>query len=182
MNLQRNKKKNICIVINVDNVVDIITNSSSELFVLEGETKEIVEEMIKDIYPDYKNEYKEVVCLRDASDDDIITYFDYVINSCYNFYDQTRGMNEEGKRKFEIKKAIETAAKYGMQPEDFYQNWKETCERKWFHTDISSEGLKTIANKLDPHGKIFLLYSIDDNPNWEMQENLISIGRRYHLG
>ena len=31
---------------NIDNTIDIITNSSSELFVLQGRTKELVESMI----------------------------------------------------------------------------------------------------------------------------------------
>ena len=35
-------QKKVLIEIKVDNVVDIITNSSSELFILSGDTKEIV--------------------------------------------------------------------------------------------------------------------------------------------
>ena len=59
-NIKIIKMKKILFAIKVNNVVDVITNSSSELFVLKGETKNIVEEMITNIYPNYKNEYEEV--------------------------------------------------------------------------------------------------------------------------
>ena len=35
---------------------------------------------------------------------------------------------------------------------------------------------------LDPEQKLWFLFSINENPNWEMQENLMNIGTRYHLG
>ena len=38
------------------------------------------------------------------------------------------------------------------------------------------------AELLDPNGQIFLMFSIKDNPNWDMQEKLMEIGTRYHLG
>ena len=65
MSLQKNKKT--LIVISVNNVIDIITNSSSELFVLKGETKEIVTEMIRDIYPDFESDYESLKHISELS-------------------------------------------------------------------------------------------------------------------
>ena len=72
-------KKKVLFEIKVNNVIDVITNSSSELFVLKGETQEIVEEMIKDIYPDYKNEYEDLKPLKEVSSSDFRTYLDQTI-------------------------------------------------------------------------------------------------------
>ena len=51
--------------IELDHCIDIITNSSSELFILKGATKELVKEAIKKVYPDYLDEYQEVKSLSD---------------------------------------------------------------------------------------------------------------------
>ena len=37
-------------------------------------------------------------------------------------------------------------------------------------------------NMLDPENNTWLLYSLDENPNWEYQEKLSTIGERFHLG
>ena len=176
-----NNKKTL-IVIAVDNHIDLITNSSSELFVLQGDTQDTVEEMIKAVYPDYLNEYEYPECLRDAEPETINSYLSWVEHGWYRDYEAKRGMTDEEERKYDIKKAEEKAAKYGMSPAKFYKDWASTIIDKWFYPRISEEGLRTAAKQLDPDGKIFLLYSIDENPDWEMQEALSSIGTRYHLG
>ena len=65
---------------NVDNTIDIITNSSSELFVLKGKTKEIVEEMIREVYPSFEDEYK-LVTIEEYDEDDLSTYINSVFLS-----------------------------------------------------------------------------------------------------
>lgn len=39
-----------------------------------------------------------------------------------------------------------------------------------------------VCKDLDPNGNMWFMFSIDQNPNYEMQENLMSIAERYHLG
>ena len=60
----------------VDNTIDIITNSSSELFVLEAQSEEHVKEMIRDVYPDYLSEYEEVVSISTCTTGQLETYID----------------------------------------------------------------------------------------------------------
>jgi hypothetical protein len=44
-------------VFTVDHCIDIITNSSSELFILDGDSKKIVEELLESTCPGYLAEY-----------------------------------------------------------------------------------------------------------------------------
>lgn len=170
-------------VFNIDNTIDLITNSSSELFVLQGDTQEQISELIRSIYPDYLNEYREVVRLKDASEDDKYTYVNWVEESWYNSERYDFKLSEEERYKKDVEAAIAKAKKYGMKPETFYKGWKKSLENKnWFYTTYSEKGLNKIIKTVDPDGKIYLLYSIDENPDWEHQERLMEIASRYHLG
>ena len=53
---------------NIHSIIDIITNSSSELFVFEAKTGDILKDLISGVYPDYLTEYREVELLSDLSD------------------------------------------------------------------------------------------------------------------
>lgn len=164
----------------VDNVIDIITNSSSELFVLEEQTLEIAKEMIANKYPDYLSEYNEIVCLRDAEPSAISTYESWVEGPWHSNYDYRS--TPEDRKKNKIRAAERKAEKYGMAKTKFYTNWEDRNNDGYWYPNISAEGYRKIAKKLDPDGKIFLLFSIDENPNWEMQEELECVATRYHLG
>ena len=175
-------QKKVLIEIKVDNVVDIITNSSSELFILSGDTKEIVQEMVSDVYPNYLNEYEQIVSLREADDDQIDTYLDQIENPIWNIWEATRNMSEEEERLYRINIATEIAKKYKMTPDEYYIDWEDTKNNKYFYPQASSEGLRKAAELLDPNRQIFLMFSMGDNPNWDYQEKLMEIGTRYHLG
>ena len=86
--------KKILFTISVDNTIDIITNSSSELFVLNGETLNSVKELVESIYPEYRKEYEEIVALRDASDSDVDTYVNWIEDSFYGRWDYTTSMSK----------------------------------------------------------------------------------------
>ena len=47
---------------------------------------------------------------------------------------------------------------------------------------VVEENFEEIKNKLDPERELFFLFSLDDNPDWEMQERLSKIMERLHLG
>jgi len=175
-------QKKVLIEIKVDNVVDIITNSSSELFILSGDTKEIVQEMVSDVYPNYLNEYEQIVSLREADDDQIDTYIDQVENRIWDIWEATKNMSEEEKRLYRINVATEVAKKYKMTPDEYYVDWEDTKNKKYFYPQASKEGLRKAAEFLDPNRQIFLMFSIDENPDWDYQEKLMEIGTRYHLG
>lgn len=165
----------------VDNTIDIITNSSSELFVLNGDTLNSVQQMVSSIHPDYLTEYHEVVALKDADDMLVETYLDWIENSYHNYWEETIGMSEKERIEYDIAKHTKEAEKYGMLPEAFFENWDERND-KYFYSRISEKGYDAVRHTLDPNGRIFLLLSLYDNPNWDKQEALMNIGSRYHLG
>lgn len=162
-------------VLKIDNCIDIITNSSSELFVLNSESQQIAKELIESIYPNYKSEYEEIVSLRDASTKQIDTYMSW-IEPEIDWFNHRKLSREE-----EIAYYKSAAEKYGMTPEDYYSNW-DSRDNEYWYGHISEAGLRKSAETLDPGGKIFLLFSIDENPNWDMQEKLMEVASRYHLG
>lgn len=176
--------KKILFTFKANNVIDVITNSSSELFVLRAKTKEIAEEMIKNIYPDYLKEYEPIESLRDSSDYAIDDYLSWVEHSWFKHGMEIsrKRLTKEEKKELEINKAIKQATIYGMTPETYYSNWDKRNEEGYWWAKISSEGLKASANKIDPEGNIFLLWSIDENPDFDMQDALSNIAVRYHLG
>ena len=151
-------------IINPHSIIDVITNSSSELFVFEGKKKIIIEEMIESIYPDYLTEYEELVKLSSLNNEEFKTYLDWVYDDWNN--------------------KLFLSEKFNIKPEILYSNFNEYSDKysdKYWYGKISDEGLKLIKDQLDVENT-YLLYSIDENPNFEMQEELKCIGKRYHLG
>ena len=150
----------------VDNVIDIITNSSSELFVLKADSDKIVTELLETIYPDFRNEYDEPVLLKDLDA--------YAFNS---YIEWVSGWSEP-KEKCVV---FEGFTFEEMYEESKYQStWRPTeyCMKDGFVEDNMDKILKSI----DPTNSTWLLYSKDENPNWEMQEKLMQVATRYHLG
>jgi hypothetical protein len=54
---------------------------------------------------------------------------------------------------------------------------------RWQNTSfVTEDNFEEIKNKLDPNRTMYFLFSKDENPDWEMQEKLEMIMKRYHLG
>lgn len=183
--------KKVIFAFSVDNVVDLITNSSSELFVLEGETKEIVEEMIKSEYPDYLSEYENVKRIDELSVDELDNFFSYACSprmwpSSKKMYPVLPGFTFD--ELYEPEKDHETglpkeAARNGEIQYQLKDNTTRNKDDKWhFGSFVTEENREEIINKLCPNKNMYFLYSLDENPNWEMQEKLENIAKRYHLG
>ena len=156
-------------VFSIDHVIDIITNSSSELFILKGKSKEIVEEMIKSKYQEYRTEYNEIKNITELDADELDQYIDYEY-FCYDIpRDRCRlipGFSFE--EMYEIKK------RFGRDC--------ISLKRNEGYRFVTSENKEKIINGLSPNKDMYFLFSIDENPNWEMQEELMAIATRYHLG
>lgn len=162
-------------VFKIHSIVDIITNSSSELFVLKGESKKILSNLLTSVYPDYLKEYAEPKLLSFCSDEELDDYIGWV----YNVY----GEKEGGWRgKLDIFD--------GFTFEEMYEE-NERWERFRRNDDPPGYSLKKdfitknrikILQFLDPENNTWLLYSKDENPNWDYQEKLMTIGERHHLG
>ena len=108
----------------VDNTIDIITNSSSELFVLHGDTKGQILDLVRSVYPDFENEYT-LTSLKEATNDDTETYIDWVEDRYEIDYETRRNLSKEEKQELDIQQYENHALKYKMQASEFYENWEE---------------------------------------------------------
>jgi hypothetical protein len=141
-----------------DHVLDIITNSSSELFVLRGQTKDIVREMILAVYPSFLNEYHDLKSSQELNVNEVHIYLTYHLAA---------GEVLPGFTKDEM---------YDLSRED---RWATRYVR---HDFPSEKNLEKVLEAIDPHKKMFFMFSRGDNPDYDFQELLSSIGDRYHLG
>lgn len=153
-------KKKVIFEICVDNQIDLITNSSSELFVLNGNTKEEVKEMVKNCYNDYLLEYEEVKSLNELSNYEFKQYIDFK----YSTWNNRGGAAEE----------------LGLDPRVVYNNYDEKNTERYWYPEYSEEGLEMVKEMIPRD--TFFLFSIDENPSWDNQENLSCIAERFHLG
>jgi hypothetical protein len=158
--------KSVIFTIRPHSFVDVITNSSSELFVGKADTKEILQQMIKEVYPRYLNEYSELKSTSELSNDEIDTYLNFA-----NTY-WSNGAQ-----------AIVAVPIEGIPYAEMFEEDK-TGRRTFLYikTDFVEKHRDKIIKALDPNGTMFFLFSKDENPNWEMQEGLMEIMDRYHLG
>lgn len=145
----------------VDNMIDLITNSSSELFVFRGNTKAELEEMIEQIYPEYRTEYETPVRIDEATNEQIDTY----ISSHYCGWSNSR-------------QEMEMNLIPGFTFDEMYEVHKHYSHPR----DITPETRERYIDAISPNRNLYFLFSIEENPNWDMQQKLEEVGVRYHLG
>lgn len=171
----------------IDHSIDLITNSSSELFVLSGNSKDHVVEMIKNVYSDYLNEYEELKSIDELTIRELESYFNYACSShCWpsskhqlpilpgftfeELYEPEKDYQTGKQKEPAWNGQIQYELKNNSHPNESYGNF------------VTEENKQELINKLDPNKKMFFLFSIDENPNWNYQEQLMQIGERFHLG
>lgn len=164
--------KKTLFTIQVDNHIDLITNSSSELFVLKGKTKETIKEMLVAIYPDYRSEYEEIRHISELTIDELRSFMWYSTGA--NIWPTD---NKNDYRLIDGFTFDELYESDGRGPA-----WNGQIQYQLKNDFIESLGIDEIIHRIDPDKSLYFLYSIDENPNWEMQEKLETIGKRYHLG
>ena len=80
------------------------------------------------------------------------------------------------------------AKDYSLEPEIFWSNFNDLKveikgdEWKYIYcpySEISEEGKEAL---IKANSNAWLLYSLDENPNWDHQEDLMEIATRIHLG
>jgi len=52
----------------------------------------------------------------------------------------------------------------------------------WFKKDFVKKNREKINELIDPDDSLYLLFSLDDNPDFDMQDELSTIMQRYHMG
>lgn len=182
---------------------DVITNSSSELFVInQGEkTKEEIISLLNSIYPEWRTEYEEPVPFDQIEDFelDYMTGYDWSGQEMLNKFLRPYYPDklEEGVEKFnEYFKtakyktdAVKIAQTYNLTPEEFWDEFDiwhaelhNGISNKFVnlpYLEISEKGRKAVEEQ---HKNDWLLRSIDENPDWDHQEDLMDVATRIHLG
>ncbi len=159
-------------VISPNHTLDIITNSSSELFVLRGLSIKIIKEMIKEVYPDYLKEYYPVKHSEKLTGRELAKYLSYA----YEHNDYSNNTYRS------IKNPSLPDRIYSFYEYPDYHD-KEKKHKTWYIDDRKvSKCKRLILDIIDPDRQMYFLFSKDENPEWEYQEKLESLGSRYHLG
>jgi len=151
------ENKNL-LVFNIDNVIDVITNSSSELFIFKSDNGKILFNMLKSFQKDFVKEVGEPVRLKDATD----RLFNYYVNNLFPYEVLDNEIDQvilpEGV-KFEDIYTLEEY--YGQKawhfnPESDDLGWKNHT----YHYKVENWREK-VQNTFDPGNTIWILY-IDD--------------------
>lgn len=173
----------------IQSLSDVITNSSSELFVFKNHNMQAVLLTLDALYPNWRSEYEKPEFVKDMDDDTFEHYVSWVFDSYASEYKDNGWEELKEKEWNEIKldpyycQAAKFAEIIGKKPEELFTNWKEWSpwakdyKNKWL--EWSDKGLEEYKKY---YGEDIALWSIEENPNWEYQEKLEQVARRYHLG
>jgi len=163
--------KKIIFTTNIHSIVDVITNSSSELFVGHSDSKGELANLLKGIYPDYLDEYQELQHSSELTNEELDNYISYKYHTWSN-----------------EKQVMENKLIPGFTFEEMYEEnegsdwdrYKMIKNNKW---DFVFDGNRErVLAGIDPNNSMYFLWSKDENPNWEMQEAIWEVMERYHLG
>jgi len=196
------KRNKILFTFKIQSFSDVITNSSSELFVFDNNGDvEKVKEILNGLYPNWRSEYAEPVLLKDADDSDIELYAGYLLPSGWD-YDH-RGETAEECRNLlrqDIKHFFNEDAKRfypnidTWDPKYHWSNDKkfrgktyedltrEDWNKIWSKTQLDCDYEEIEKYLKDNRQNEVLLFSLGENPDWDMQEKLETVAIRYHLG
>lgn len=184
-------------VFQIQSFTDVVTNSSSELFVFCNNTIEDVKTLLDSVYPNWKSEYEEPVYVKDLCESELETYLLEKIPT-YEWDERTDILKED---------SIQASwARYFNIPfEKLYRNWQdfnpsvkvpdknqyfsgEEYHAAWnrysnaYYLQLVNNWDKLIRPKLGKMANEICLFSVNENPNWDYQEVLMTFATRYHLG
>lgn len=198
-------------IIKIQSQSDVITNSSSELFIFDDKnSKEEVIELLDNVYPNWRDEYDEPIPFSEIDENDlwyllpdskydienrfvrtIIDYINKLGIPQKDFYNNPKcnelleSFNEKLKSTKHDLPEVKLAKECGLEPEIFWNGFDDlkveiksiypSCSR----LEISEEGKEAL---IKANSGAWLLYSLDENPNWDHQEDLMQVATRIHLG
>lgn len=176
---------------NIQSFSDIITNSSSELFVFQKDSVGQVIQLLDKIYPNWRTEYREPILFKDMTEEDQRNYIYWVgdVRPYYSLYneDDCKRMNPEEALVYFNNHVIKYVhRKWNIPKEEvpsMYSNWSELKYTRdnypYIYLELSEKGIKMFKSLFEDD---ICLWSIDENPNWEKQEEISLFAKRYHLG
>lgn len=166
---------------------DVITNSSSELFVFKSqETAEEVIDLLNTIYPGWRNEYREPKEADKLDKDELYWLLERF--TPYSFWGEDRYTRnpevfEMGKRN-KMLKECELPKFLGLTEEETYNNWEtwNPCDNDWEnrYLQLSDQCFSKFKDWCIKN-HLISLFSIDENPNWEKQKILMDYAERIHM-
>jgi hypothetical protein len=139
--------------------------------------KENIINLIESIYPDYLNEYAELQTTEELSINSLLDYleFSYIYNS--DWLNRTVLDNII---------SLSLNLPDGIEFDDFYKldEWylKQGKKEYVLNRSYINDNVDKVKKAIDPDNRLFFLFSLHENPNYEMQQELESLGVRYHLG
>ena len=167
-------------IFNIQSIIDVITNSSSELFIFKNvDTRKELIELLNKIYPDWRNEYAEPVQINKLDEYAFDDYIYYVIAFDYHMFDYNNYNQNKKNSMFAT-----LAEKYEMDRDEFFQNYYkfDPNSEEWENRNlqISDKGYAKIRSTIS--NSKYALFSHSDNPNFDYQDILSKFADRYHLG
>lgn len=173
-------------VFKIQSISDVITNSSSELFVFEGNDGNEVIEILDSIYPDWKNEYDYPKDVSEFDKDELLSFLENIrqINGWEDYY--LKKQDFEARKKNMDLQCCKLSSEIGLKPEEAYDNWE--IWNPTDHQDFQNAYLKISDKFVEKFreragkAKMYALYSLDENPDWDYQLLLSEVAYRYHLG
>lgn len=163
-------------VFQIQSFTDVVTNSSSELFVFTG-TANTVSDLLNASVPGWEDEYETPLSVQELSDNELEMYLSYAYDS-YDWNWSNRKITRETSHQ------DRWAKEFNIDPNQLYENyteWDPSSENYKISQLRLKEGWsKLIKEKLSKD--LVFVFSIHENPNWERQENMMTFGTRYHLG
>ena len=196
----------VVFIFSISSISDVITNSSSELFVFDNTdnknyTKKSLKELLDKVYPNWKKEYIEPEIVKNYDDEDLKWFYDWY--KTYEGYESEwidRYNCSEEKfndiKKTDLLDETRFAKLMELTPEECYSNWNDWNPSKrlsfketpideihhYHNLELSDEGLQKFREFCKKSGFIALL-SREENPDFKGQEKLLSIAsKKYHLG
>lgn len=164
---------------------DVITNSSSELFVFKNNSVESIIELLHKIYPDWRNEYKPPRTGKDLEKWELDYIRDLISPAPYYFaYSKMMKTIFESGKRTESLEECNLSKILCLTVQETYKNWNtwDPIDGSWSNKilKLSDLAYDKLRNYCESHGFV-LLFSLYENPDYKYQEILENYADRIHL-
>ena len=174
--------KKILFTIKPHSIIDVITNSSTELFVGKNQNKDQLIELIKEVCPNYLYDYDELKSIDELEVRELDQYFDYTCSPhCWpatkSMYPVLSGFTFD-----ELYVAKDDKPAWNGEIQYELRDNSVKPKHKYHQAFVTDENFEELKNRIDPNRELYFLYSKDENPDWEVQDKFSEFMSRIHLG
>jgi hypothetical protein len=147
------------ICFNIDHIIDFITNSSSELFVMKSDNKDIVISLIESVFPDFRKGFHEPMQYKDMPED----IFAKCIETIYDSYAKE-------------KEDLFLFSGFSFEEQIRYDEVSQFYDRK---ISFLKENKETIISQIDPNNLLWFLVPKEEHEY--IYEELSQFGTAYFM-